>query len=419
MYSFLSKLGRATLLCLMIVVTMYDSGCGGGSSSSGGSTTSPGVRIAVTFGGGVAPQAVASQIGANSWSIASLQGQTLNLTLPDGTSKYGIAYVCGTGQYISEYVAYATPRDGSSYTVSCYQTPPLGVVNGTVDASVIPGAAGVEIVGLLGSTGTTFAVSGPFNTSMATGLQDIAFVALNAKNEVLAVHIVRSQAVPGVVNGGNAIAFLATDAVSLQSFAVTAPPAGFAPLPAFSAAYTTANGTSIDLFSTSAGHYLVIPSTQSQPGDYYFFTANDSNFAPGQAIYTSLTTPIAGAIKLALPAPLTYSAPTPAAFPNFNLAYTGFAGDAAVFARAQVLWAIPPAAQSAITVTATEAYQDGSTMLAIPNLTGLSGFLPSASSGTAVGWQGGVYGGSYAWYAPTPVNGSLSFAVNGNTFVAP
>jgi hypothetical protein len=415
----LSKLGRVTALCLTIIVTMCNGGCGGGSSSSGSSTTSPGVGIAVTFGGNVAPLAVASQIGANSWSIARLQGQTLNLTLPDGASKYGIAYVCGTGQYISEYVAYATPQDGSSYTLSCYQPPPMGVATGTVDASVIPGTTGVEIVGLLGSTGATFPVSGPFNTNMATGTQDIAFVALNASNSVLAVHIVRSQTVPGVVNDGDTITFLAADAVNLQSFSVSAAPAGFAPPPAFSAAYVTASGTSIDLFSTSAGHYLLIPSTQSQPGDYYFFTSSDSNQAPGQLIYSSLTIPTPGAVTLTLPPPLTYSAPTPAAFPNFNLAYTGFAGDSGVFDRAQILWATPPAAQSTITVTATAAYQNGSTVLAVPDLTGLSGFLPSAGSGTAVAWQAGVYSGSYRWYAPTPVNGSLSFATNGNTFVAP
>jgi hypothetical protein len=397
---------------------MCISGCGGG--SSGGPTPAE-LVISISFGGTAVPRAVAAQIGTNSWKTAALQGGTLGLTLPSGTTNYGIAYVCGTEAYNFEYVIYATVQDGSPLQLNCSTVPTsTGVATGMVNASNIPGTAKVEIIGLLGSTGISVpGASGSFSADMATGSQDIAFAALDSRNYMLAVHIVRSQTVPGIINSGNPITFLASDALGLQPYSVVNLPAGFPPLPAFAAGYMTANGTFISLLSSTTAHYPTISSAESQPGDYYAFAANDVNQAITQSIGTSLTTSTAGAIDLSLSEPLAYSAPTPAAFPSFNLTYAGFANDIAVSYWAEILWAVPSISQYTITVTATAAYQNSSTMLAVPDLSGLGGFLPSPNSGTMIGWRAGVYGGTYQWYAPTPANGSLSFVSIGNSFVVP
>lgn len=410
---------RLSTLGLMTTLGMCINGCGGGSSAT--TKTSAGAAIAVTFGGTFAPVAVASQIGTDAWSTATLQAGTLNLTLPHGTTNYGIAYVCGTGAYPLEYVIYASVADGSTYTVSCpSQTTTMGIATGTVDASIIPGAANVEIIGLWGpATGVTGA-SGSFNASMAAANQDIAFVALNSSNYILAVHIVRNQAVPGSINNGNPIVFLASDALSLQPFMVTNAPVGFLPVPpAFAAGYVTANGTFISLFDSTAGTYPTISLAESQPADYYLFTVSDANLAIAQSSYTSLTTSTAGAVTLSLPAPLAYSAPVPAAFPSFNLSYTGFADDTSISYWAELLWGTPPSSIYTITVTATAAYQNGTPTLAVPNLSGLSGFFPGASSGSQVNWIARVYGGTSQWYVPTPVNGSMSYVGVSNSFVVP
>ena len=382
------------------------------------SVTTP---IAVTFQG-VAPLAVAEQIGTGAWAAASLQNNQLSLALPQGTTTYSIAYVCptemGMGPLNNEYIIQATVQDGTAYSQTCFNNPTTGSATGSVDASAIAGTATVVIYGAgLFQTSVTGA-TGTFNATLENGINDIAAVAFDASSHILAVKIVRSQTVPGAVNGGNTITFAASDAVTQQTIAITNIPAGFNPAPAVSAEYETANHTFFYLNGSSSTQYAVVPSTEAHSGDYYSFSANDAG-GTHQAIFVFQNATTAGAATLPLPTPLAYAAPAAAAFPSFNLSYSGFSGDAAIAYSANIQWFVNTSTLELITVTATSAYQNGATTLAIPNLTGISGFLQTAASGTTVYWRASAYGGTYQSFMPAPSSSMLSLAVNSSTYVEP
>ncbi len=87
---------------------------------------------------------------------------------------------------------------------------------------------------------------------------------------------------------------------------------------------------------------------------------------------------------------------------------------------ANIQWfAGSPSTLYELTVTATAAYQNGAASLAIPNLTSLSGFLATASSGTTVYWRVTVYGGTYPSYIPVPSSGTLLSADTNGTYTEP
>ncbi|MBV8051243.1 MAG: hypothetical protein JOZ80_08655, partial [Acidobacteriaceae bacterium] len=124
---------------LLIIGTLFLTACGGGSSSLQNPQPS-GTAVTVKFLGGT-PLAVAQQVGTGSWASASLQNGTLNLTIPEGTSTYAIAYLCPTWQGMSpvssENVIGATLTDATSYSVSCYVNPTLGTISGSANVSAI------------------------------------------------------------------------------------------------------------------------------------------------------------------------------------------------------------------------------------------------------------------------------------------
>lgn len=196
---------RKTVLCALLMASALSaSGCGGG-------TTSPpaGTGITVSFPG-VAPAAVAEQIGTGAWTATSLQDKQLTVTLPEGETRYAVAYVCApNGVVNSEFVAQATTQDSAPPIALCSPgLPPTGSVTGSVDASAIPGTSSVSISGPRGG-GLVSGVKGAFKFPAEKGTDDIAVVAADASLRILAVKIVRSQAVPGTVNGGNAVVLTA------------------------------------------------------------------------------------------------------------------------------------------------------------------------------------------------------------------
>jgi hypothetical protein len=170
--------------------------------------------------------------------------------------------------------------------------------------------------------------------------------------------------------------------------------------------------------NTNTTQYAVVPSTEAATGDYYSFSANTADTATSQSIYSFSTTTSAGPISLAMPAPLTYAAPTPAALPTFTLNYNGFSSSTAVSDSVSIQWFVNSTLYET-TVTATSAYLNGATTLSVPDLTSLTGFFPSAASGTNVYWLAYVYGGTYQWYEPTPTSGTLAAAQNNGQFTEP
>jgi hypothetical protein len=262
-------------------------------------------------------------------------------------------------------------------------------VTGSVDASAIAGATNVIVHGSFLQT-MVGGVQGNFTLTLATAPTDIVIVAIDGSNQPLAVKILRSQAVPGAVNNGNPVVFTANDATGLQPIAMSSLPSGFNPQ--LSAKYITATGTLFPLISApvlflSNTQYATVPSSEIQPRDSYSFDATAfarprSGF---QFVETGQYATSATPVTLALPAPLAYSPPTPAAFPSFPVNYPGFSGGKSFAYLASMTWSTQDTINF-ISLQASSAYQEGANALVIPDLSSLPGFRKPAS-GSQVGWE--------------------------------
>jgi len=409
---------------MILLFALALTGCGGGSSTSPSPT---GNTVIVTFTDGT-PVAVAEQVGTGSFAAVSLQSGKLTLTLPSGTTKYAIAYVCPPvtffGTLNAESVIEATLQDGTAYSVSCSAPPTTGHATGKVDASLIAGAASVRICGSGGCAGTVNGVNVTFDVMLPAGNNDIAILALDGSSNILGVKMVRAQNVPGAVNGGNTIVFTPSDATTTQSATVTNVPAGFGSPPVLEVDYLTANGTRILINNNSPSAYRALPTAATQPGDFYSYESNTNDTAThNQAIgITQNTTSGGGPATIALPAPWSFSGPAAATLPTFTFNYSGFAALPAVADQAEIGWATGATSFNSITVTATGSFQNGLTTITIPNLSSLSGFFAPAPSGTTINWVGDIFGGTaqeFNFFPLPPANGSISFVQNRGTYIEP
>jgi hypothetical protein len=362
---------------------------------------------------------LAEKIGAGPWRAASAQGGQLTLALPENVHDYGIAYYCpapsGPLSANEEFVFEATVQDNITSVAGCLSPSTItkGSVTGTVDASAVTGVAQVQIYAPLAREvlGTA---SGSFSLEAQQGVDDVAFTAVDASGNILAVKIVRSQTVPGVVNNGNGVTFSTADMTTSNTISVTNVPPGFVPLIPTGAVYRTSSET--DLMVSNSGQYAVVPSSEAQSGDSYQF---HSNYYSGSnsVVTSSLTTNSANAVSLALPIPLPYSAPTPAAFPSFSFNYSGVEGIREYFAS--LLCFANNSVESVTSIFATVAYKTGLTSLAVPDLSNISGFPQPASSGTSVSWSASVTGGTYGAPGQPVGTGSEWLATNFGIYTEP
>jgi len=419
--------GKSLSFVAMTVASLILSSCGGGSTSSnsGGSGGNPtDTDVVFSFAGGVAPLAVAEQFGTGAWTKASAptNGQ-LTVTVPNGTNNYAVAYVCptwqGMGPVNQETIIEATLTDGTAFTVSCFQNPTPGVGTGSANGTAIAGVTGLRIAGTQGYGAYLNTPSGSFNTNFAKGANDIAVVGLDNSSNVLGVKIVRGQTVPGAINSNNTIMLAASDATTPQSIAVTNIPSGFTSPAAVAASYWTASGTFFELMNnTSPTQYAAVPVSQSQSGDYYSFTANTAS-GSHQSLYVATTATSSGSVILQMPAPLTYDAPAPAALPTFTVNYSGFSGATASGDLVTIQWFINTSTLEYLSVYATSSSLNGVTTLTVPDLTALSGFFKSATSGATVDWAAEAYGGSFHLFTPSPSTGSIAIAEASGQFTEP
>jgi hypothetical protein len=379
---------KTTICALLLASALGNSGCGGGSSLP----QPAGTTVAITFPG-TAPAAVASQIGMGAWTAASLQSNQLILTVPQGETRYGVTYICPPdGSLTFEFVIYATTQDpapsGSCIFSSTSTLGSKGGATGSVDASAVPGASSVLIYGLSGF-GSVAGATGAFDIQMLQGTDDVAFVAVDGAQHILATKVLRSQTVPGAVNGGQMVVLAAGDLATNQTISVTDVPTGFF-FDGPTALYETAKGTSFPV-AVPGSQYAVIPASEAQGGDQYLFSASDLKLQhPSfgtQFASANLSVASASAVKLSLPAPLLYSPPTPAEFPVFDVVYAGFAGSPRVSYFVYLNWSPSARSLRAINTMATAAYQNLTNTLAIPDLTSLRGFLATPSSGSVVNWR--------------------------------
>lgn len=274
-------------------------------------------------------------------------------------------------------------------------------------------------------------VSTSFSVILLPGTQDVALLAEDTNNKILAIKILPSQKVPGPLNGGATILFGPADATTMQFFTTTNLPAGF--FGVSFVAYQTANGTTFSLTSQSANgtaSYAIVPAAATQSGDSYLFSGSASNFQPPSSFQLvtieQRTTSGGGLVTLAYPAPWTFGGPTPAAFPTFTFNYSGFpAGLSTVGQEANILWS--PASSSlqsisSISLLATTNFQNGATTLTIPDLTSISGFLAPPASGTTVNWFAFINAGTVqelSLFATPPPNVSTAVVQTSGSYTEP
>jgi hypothetical protein len=308
-------------------------------------------------------------------------------------TSYGIAFICAQGSggptFTSESIIEATIADNMTSVPGCVSgAPTTAILSGTVDATAISGVQQIRVDApggnqILGGDAAAVAVAAQ------TGTDDIAFLAEDLSGNVLAVKIVRSQMVPGVLNNGNVVTFSASDATTSEPLTATNIPSGFSIELPGRASYRTANGAFFTLNNVAGTQYAVVPTSEAQATDNYQFEAAYGGLH--SLVVSGLVTSSAGAVSLALPAPLPFSAPAPAALPTFSFNYSG-AGAGNYYTN--VFWENPQAGLSSIVVRASTAYQAGATSLSVPDLSSVPSFLAPAGSGTLVNWDANVIGGA-------------------------
>lgn len=420
-------MSRCLSMSIVGIAAMMVAGCGGSSS-----TIPPqGTTVAVTFAGTTAPAAVATQIGDGPFAGASLQGNQLFLTLPTGTTKYGIAYVCSALN--DEFVFEATTQDATTLTLSCLPAAPstLGAATGSVDASAITGATNVFIRGDGGSGGSLGAVTAPFTIAMQNGVNDVAFIAMDSNNKAVGVKIARGQNVPGAVNGGSPVVFGAGDVTTTQPAMINNVPAGFPVPSSVFAQYHTVNGTVFPLILSFGlngppSTYPAVPAAATQSGDFYLYQSSTINLPDAnqhnQQIGISLTTTSGGGpLTITYPALWSYAGPTPAKLPTFTFDYSSFSGQPAVSQQVTLTWPAG-ASRDLLQVMATGNFQNGANTLTIPDLSAVTGFFTPAASGAQVGWIADIFGGTtqqFIFSVNPPANGSVSFVENRGSYIQP
>ncbi|MGA3372584.1 MAG: hypothetical protein ABSC48_12565 [Terracidiphilus sp.] len=418
--------------CVVLIASL--AGCGS-SNKSGTCVTDCGGNSTVvtyTFTGGT-PVALATKIGTGAFTQATLASGKLSISVPSGTTNYSVAWVCppdtsSNPPQNDERVIQASVQDGTSFSWYCSDA---NVTKGTatvqVNASAISGGTWVDAWGSVGVNGA--AIGLPWSNStlnlsgeMITGTYDVFVTVSDANDNLLAVKILHDQTIPGALNGGNPVVFAASDAVSSQPLTVNNIPAGFSPSLALVNYETATYGDSLELNIGLNGlrQYTALPSAAMQSGDYYFFLVGAyGSTTPNlnESVGAEMTSTSSGPQTITLPAPWSYAGPTPAALPTFNFSYTGFSGMANVEQGAGVQWDQGTTSTQSIQMSATASYQNGATSMTIPDLSGLTGFLAPAPSGTPISWSASVYQGwpllSYS------TNGTLSVVTDSGTYTEP
>lgn len=387
-------------------------GCGGGSGGNGGGGGGGGDSTTVTVKVGTAVTA-AAQIGTGAFTPAAITSGIVTVSVPHGTSNFAVAAACplqtvglnGT-QYtlIEENVLEASIADGTSLSLPCAtaETITKGSLTGNVDASAIAGVNYVGVSAGNSTAGTDQMISGAsstFSAQMPAGTDRVALegyvhatssqLGVNSIFTLAAVRNFDGVAVPGSVNGGSTVALGAADAVTMEPITYSNVPNGYS-APITVANYFWANSVGGILLSNMAtSQYPMVPAAAAESGDSYLFLsrADSATGFPPQSVLVDTWTTSGGPLTVTFPAAWTYAGPTPAALPVFTLAYSGFNGSSNVHYGVGVGWQPDKTTSVDRVVTATANYMGGSTSLAVPDLTAVTGFAAPPASGTLVEWS--------------------------------
>jgi hypothetical protein len=423
------------------VIPALLAGCGGGASiaSGGGGGGNNPTTMTLTFAGTAMPQLVAAKIGTGAYSAQTLSGSTLTLSLPSGTSTYAVAYLCpavGSGQYSSqfEYVWEASITDGSQLYLHCPYAPNLTPnLTGSLDASAIQGVQSFEILAQNGSSvggGGANGPTGSFNIAAPTGTDRVLALAYGSQPGFdsqgagpVAAKDFDNQTVPGSLNGGNTVVFTASDETTPEPITYNNVPSGFS-TPSTYAWLGMGQTAQNFVYATHATtQYMQLPPSATEKGDVYFLDANASSTSSEAGVNTEIVSS-GGPVSFTFPTPWSYSGPTAAALPSFTMNYPGFSGQANVSENAWIFWGtgsggIYSTSTDDIQIEATANYQAGSTTLAVPDLSGVAGFMAPPASGTQVEWDAWIEQQSWAFASPVPSNAVWSTVSNVGLYTVP
>ena len=424
------------------VVLLLVAGCGGG--SGGGSTGGGGGgnSTTVTFKfNGATPVAAAGKIGSGAFTAETIHSGSLSLSIPNGTTNFALAYACpplvqtaGNLQFLlnEEFVIEASTADGSTFNAVCRETPTApqtGTLTASVDASAFPGVSFLNVYAqngssLLSSYSGTSAAN--FSFSAPLGNDRVEVLAFDSVTQGLletfslaAARNFSSQAVPGALNGGNPVVLGPADATTSQAITYSTPPSGYS-APSTLVGYEMGGASSFLIADGATTQYPVLPAGAVQSGDFYsFVAATYSSSNPGEGMIVVMTTAGGGPVSVTFPAQWSYAGPTPAALPAFDFTYAGFTGKTGVMQSASLAWSSGTLGQNFFEVNATANYQNGSTTVAFPDLSGLAGFLPAPSTGTNVDWSAEILQNSYGVLQSMPSSAMGSVVENGGTYMVP
>ena len=410
-------------------------GCGGDRSTSGGGGENNSTTVTVTFGGTSMPVAVAAQIGTGPLAVQTLSSRTLSLSIPSGTSNYAVADLCPalvTGQSSSqvEYVTEASITDGASLNLYCpYQQSQGGTLTGSLNATAIQGVQFFEINSRNGDSLTQDGAGGGptvnFDLPAPVGNDRVLVLAFNNQNPggPVAAKNFDNQTVPGALNGGNTVVFGAADETTPEAITYTNVPSGFSN-PSTNIWLAMGDAVEVVQFAGPATtQYAVLPPSATESGDIYFFYAGaHATVGSSSAVYAGVTSS-GGPVSFTFPAPWSYAGPKPASLPSFTIGYTEFSGETNVAQEAMIQWesgsGTGSTATNQIELEGTANYQSGSTTLAVPDLSGVAGFLAAPASGTQVQWSASIMQQSYALTNRTPLNATWSSVTNSGSYTVP
>ncbi len=403
---------------------MLVAGCGGGGATvgggGGGGNNSP-TTVTFTFQAGT-PTAVATKIGSGSFTAQTLSSSTVSLSIPSGTTTFAIAYVCGTGEFVYEL----SIADGTSFTTFCpanFSFPPTATLTGSLDASAISGAYYLNVFSWGSDTGMVANVPGlvsNFSYAAPAGSDRVEVLAYTKANTLVAAKDFPSQTVPGALNGGNTVVFSPADEPASEPITYNSVPPGYG-VPSTLVGFLVAGSGIFGVTTSAQSQYPVLPAGAVESGDMYrlFATAFNSS-GSGEGVGAEVTLAAAGPASFTFPAPWVYGGPTPAATPTFNFEYAGFSGKTGVIHTVNLTWLNGSNADVDFELVATANYLNGSTTLAVPDLSGVSGFPSGPSSREVLWWQAAITQGNEGVLQSTPpANIQDSLVENSGSYLVP
>jgi hypothetical protein len=424
-----------TVLGLLLLAS---AGCGGGSGGAG-STGLPGAgdsnptMVTFKFTSGT-PSAVAARVGSGAFTAQTLSAGALSLSIPSGTSNFAVAFVCtltlnGLAQIPEQFVFEASTADGSAFNLPCPAPLPsgqTGILTGTVDFSGIPRVTAVNIAATNGAyttvSGTT--LNGTFALAEPAGTDRVLVLAYGQSQQgmpssLLAARNLTNQAVPGALNAGSPVVLGAGDETSPQAITYNNVPSGYGS-PSTIVGFILGNAGGFTVAGPATTQYPALPPAAVQSGDYYKFLATASSVSTrGEGVLVLMDTASGSPVSFTFPPPWSYAGPTPAALPSFNFAYTGFPDKTGVMESAVMGWTTATGVSVFSEVNATANYQNGSPTLAFPDLSGIVGFLPAPTTGSAVAWTAEIVHSSLGATLVMPSNTTGSAVANSGSFTVP